>query len=766
MILSLLLKNWRTHKDTLIEFGKGTNLIIGIMGSGKSAMLNGLSYALYGTFPALRRRELSAGDIILHGQSEAETSVVFEYNKKKYTVSRKLLKKDKKLSVAAKISEDGKILEVGQARVNEVVSELLEMDYELFTRAIYSEQNNIDYFITIEPGRRKKEMDRLLGLDRFETARVSAVSVLNRISSEYQILSSSVNSSELKSLVSDYAEKEEKVSILLKQNRVLEEERGSAKQKITDFSKDVSTLEDTRKKYESLKSSYERTHARLESISAELKEKSFSSANLSKLTEKLNTVSKQKQQIYLSFAALEKEIALHSSNLGKISSLLETANATKVRISKLQTELKLLLKNQTPPSLKKAIEDLESKSISMFSKMETLKAEISELKKISATLKPDYSECPLCGSELSEEKSRYIKEEKEKLIAEKKEEFSVLEGTLPKVKSELEQTRAILRKVEQLSGLIAGLPSKTADIPELEEKKAESLSKMDALTKKRKVLHVQREEIETEHSRVLFLRKEEETMLKKAESLKLLKEQFDKAKTQLELIDFKESKLTELRAMLTKAQLEEANLRSKLELTQRECTLLEESLPILKKRITALEKAKTDSEYLFKLREEMVLYKNALLDLQGELRSELTSAISLAMNEIWPVLYPYSDYTQIRLIGTDKDYFFEVYDGEWRSLERVASGGERACLSLTLRMALTTILTPKIGWMFLDEPTHNLDKDAVHTLSEALENKVPQIIPQSIVITHQENLISSEFAKSYKFSRNKATLGPTIVELI
>jgi len=148
----------------------GTNLIIGIMGSGKSGVLNGLSYALFGAFPALKRRELSAGDVITHGQEEAETEVMFEHKGKKYKVHRKLRSKEGKLSAAAKIYEDGNVLETGQVRVTESVSSILGIDYDLFTRAVYSEQNNIDYFLTIDPGRRKKVMDRLLGLDRFETA--------------------------------------------------------------------------------------------------------------------------------------------------------------------------------------------------------------------------------------------------------------------------------------------------------------------------------------------------------------------------------------------------------------------------------------------------------------------------------------------------------------------------------------------------------------------------------------------------------------------
>ena len=117
MIHTLLLKNWRTHENTSLEFGRGTNLIIGIMGSGKSAVLDGLCYALFGTFPAAKRREVSLEDSLRWGSSEAEIRLIFSANEKKYEAVRKFKKEDGKISVSAKLYCNG---EVSETRANDV----------------------------------------------------------------------------------------------------------------------------------------------------------------------------------------------------------------------------------------------------------------------------------------------------------------------------------------------------------------------------------------------------------------------------------------------------------------------------------------------------------------------------------------------------------------------------------------------------------------------------------------------------------------------
>ena len=66
MLNSLTLRNWRTHKETTLEFGKGTNVIIGVMGSGKSSVVNAISYSLFGTFPAMKNKSVSLKEVIMN----------------------------------------------------------------------------------------------------------------------------------------------------------------------------------------------------------------------------------------------------------------------------------------------------------------------------------------------------------------------------------------------------------------------------------------------------------------------------------------------------------------------------------------------------------------------------------------------------------------------------------------------------------------------------------------------------------------------------
>jgi exonuclease SbcC len=102
--------------------------------------------------------------------------------------------------------------------------------------------------------------------------------------------------------------------------------------------------------------------------------------------------------------------------------------------------------------------------------------------------------------------------------------------------------------------------------------------------------------------------------------------------------------------------------------------------------------------------------------------------------------------------------------GGWREVDSVASGGERACLCLALRIAFATVLTPDIGWLILDEPTHNLDEEAVALLSGAINEKIPSIVEQTFVITHDPSLGESAEGKVFRLERDKGKNEATRVE--
>ena len=64
MIESIELRNFRSHGSTSLRFGPGTNVIVGVMGSGKSSAMDGLCFGLYGTFPALKSRRIQLSGIV------------------------------------------------------------------------------------------------------------------------------------------------------------------------------------------------------------------------------------------------------------------------------------------------------------------------------------------------------------------------------------------------------------------------------------------------------------------------------------------------------------------------------------------------------------------------------------------------------------------------------------------------------------------------------------------------------------------------------
>lgn len=183
MLKSLELVNWKSHSYTKLAFDGGTNLFIGSMGSGKTSCLEAICYALYGTFPSLKSHKVSLDDVVKTGENASKIKVsLIAPDGLEYSVERTIATNGGEANLR---DSTGRLLEGPQPkRTTEAVLNLLKIDYDLFTRAIYSEQNKIDHFINLPKGDRKKQLDALLGLDSFETARANAVTLINTLKYE------------------------------------------------------------------------------------------------------------------------------------------------------------------------------------------------------------------------------------------------------------------------------------------------------------------------------------------------------------------------------------------------------------------------------------------------------------------------------------------------------------------------------------------------------------------------------------------------------
>ncbi|MGC8609586.1 MAG: AAA family ATPase, partial [Thermoplasmata archaeon] len=83
IVENLKLKNFLSHAQTDIYFEKGVNIIIGNNGAGKSSIVDGMKYALFG-----EKRGKSIQDLIKKGTRELEVSLSFRNNSHNYEIRR------------------------------------------------------------------------------------------------------------------------------------------------------------------------------------------------------------------------------------------------------------------------------------------------------------------------------------------------------------------------------------------------------------------------------------------------------------------------------------------------------------------------------------------------------------------------------------------------------------------------------------------------------------------------------------------------------
>ena len=179
MIRSITLNNWKTHKNTKIEFNKGTNLFIGQMGSGKSSIVDAICYALFGSFPSLQNRKIKLDEVIMFKpQKEKQAKVILEItiDENNYRIEREII--SEKTNTAKLYKNDKLIFGPKQTDVNQAVSEILNIDYNLFVKIVYGEQNELDYFLKLAPAKRKEQFDDLFGISQLDLIKDNAKKVL------------------------------------------------------------------------------------------------------------------------------------------------------------------------------------------------------------------------------------------------------------------------------------------------------------------------------------------------------------------------------------------------------------------------------------------------------------------------------------------------------------------------------------------------------------------------------------------------------------
>ncbi len=494
MLKSLYLKNWKSHKETTIEFSKGANVLVGNIGAGKTSIVEGIAFCLFGTTQSVVSKSISIKDLITqkpNKETEASLVLELEIDENTYKIERHIF--ETKSSQARIYCNDLLIAGPKPQDVNKKIEELFFVNFDLFMRANYSEQNQLDFFVRIQPRERKIIFDNVFGIDIFESLEKNSKQVLTRlkdksstlkeslllnektlesfnyleIQSQIKALDEKIKSSDAeleiflktadieKKVVLELKEKENKFTEINSKLSVISGQIINLSKIISETEVTTLSLSELQNKYASEKDDYEKLKTikiKKESLALELalfekqesefktKIQNIKSLDLEKLQEQKKDYEKNKKELYLELQQKKGNYEFRKQKL--LSNILEL-DKYKPIIEKLAS-----LKN-----IEKEFKDLEQKYI--FARDATafgLQTKESLESEIKILEKGDH-DCPLCGSELTKEHYLELSEKKKnqlKTVCLELDKIKKEEGLIKNQKQEKEKDYLYFLENKQL----------------------------------------------------------------------------------------------------------------------------------------------------------------------------------------------------------------------------------------------------------------------------------------------------------------------------
>ncbi len=177
--LSLRLQNFMSYGEHVppLDFTPITTACLtGDNGHGKSALLDAITWALWG-----QTRAKSLDDIVRLGQEECEVEFVFDLEGDRYRVLRKRSLRTRSGLSALELhgfdpaTRSYRALSGNSIRETEAkIAQILHMNYDTFVNSVFILQGRADEFTTRRPGERKRILSEILGLSVFDELQTRA----------------------------------------------------------------------------------------------------------------------------------------------------------------------------------------------------------------------------------------------------------------------------------------------------------------------------------------------------------------------------------------------------------------------------------------------------------------------------------------------------------------------------------------------------------------------------------------------------------------
>ncbi|MFQ6019967.1 MAG: AAA family ATPase, partial [Dehalococcoidia bacterium] len=141
--------------------------ITGPTGAGKSSLVHGMTYALYGRVPGFGNE---VKELISQGSDHLQVTFEFAGNGRRYVLTRRTARRGSPHVQLFRIGEDGtqEGLTDRARETEEKVRAIVGLDFDGFTRSVLLPQGQFHLFLAGEPRERRKVLAELLRLDIYE----------------------------------------------------------------------------------------------------------------------------------------------------------------------------------------------------------------------------------------------------------------------------------------------------------------------------------------------------------------------------------------------------------------------------------------------------------------------------------------------------------------------------------------------------------------------------------------------------------------------